>query len=141
VKRVAIDTNLLISFVTDRNLEQQQQAARIFDSARRSHLTILCHQNVLTEFVYVLDRIYRVEQKTIQAILHDLIAMPSVEMVNELDYFRLLAFWPEKCPDYDDAVLLAFCKGSSEVRLATFDRKFIRIAQEVGVKLYENVES
>jgi predicted nucleic acid-binding protein len=76
-----------------------------------------------------------------KAILHDLISMPSVEMVHELDYFRLLAFWPEKCPDYGDAVLLAFCKGSSEVRLATFDRTFIRIAQEVGVKLYENVES
>jgi predicted nucleic acid-binding protein len=141
VKKVAIDANMLISFVTDRNLDQQKHAARLFDSARHSHLTILCHQNVLTEFVYVLDRIYRVEPKTIHAILNDLIAMPGVEFVNDLDYFRLLSFWPEKCPDYGDAVLLAFCKGSRELRLATFDRKFIRIAQEVGVKLYEHIDS
>lgn len=140
MKRVAIDTNMLISFVTDRNMDQQQYAARLFDSARHSHLTIFCHQNVLTEFVYVFDRIYRVETKTIQAILNDLITMPGVELVNDLDYFQLLSFWPEKCPDYGNAVLLAFCKSFREVRLATFDRKFIKIAQEVGVKLYENIE-
>jgi predicted nucleic acid-binding protein len=139
MKRVAIDTNVLISFVTDRNLEQQGQAARIFESARRSQITFLCHQNVVTEFVYVLDRVYHVEPITVQGMLRDLIDMPGVELVNELDLSRLLTVWPDKCPDYGDAVLLAFCKGHKDIRLATFDRKFAKVSHGVGIKLYDEV--
>src|SRR6266702_1998496 len=110
MKRVAIDTNVLISFVTDRNLSQQSQAAKIFEAAKRSQLKVICHQNVVTEFIYVLDRIYHVEQVAVQSMLRELIDMPGVELANELAFLRLLTVWPEKCPDYGDAVLLSFCK-------------------------------
>jgi predicted nucleic acid-binding protein len=137
MKKVAIDTNVLISFVTDRNLEQQVQAARIFEAARRSQLTVACHQNVVTEFVYVLDRIYHVEPSVIQKMLRDLIDMPGVMLVNELDILCLLSVWPDKCLDYGDAVLLAFCKENKDIRLATFDCKFAKLSHDIGVKLYE----
>jgi predicted nucleic acid-binding protein len=139
MKRVVIDTNVLISFVTDRNLEQQGQAARIFESAKRSQIMVLCHQNVVTEFVYVLDRIYHVEPITVQGMLRNLIDMPGVELVNELDFSRLLAVWPDRCPDYGDAVLLAFCIEYKNVRLATFDRKFAKVSHDVGINLYDEV--
>lgn len=137
MRKVAIDTNVLISFVTDRNLEQQVQAARIFEAARRSQLTVECHQNVVTEFVYVLDRVYHVEPSVIQKMLRDLIDMPGVMLVNELDISCLLSVWPDKCPDYGDAVLLAFCKENKDIRLATFDRKFAKLSHDIGIKLYE----
>ena len=139
MKRVAIDTNVLISFVTDRNLEQQGQAARIFEAAKRSQLTVVCHQNVVTEFIYVLDRIYHVELITVQGMLRNLIEMPGVELVNELDFSCLLTVWPDKCPDYGDAVLLAFCKGHKDIRLATFDRKFAKVSHDIGIKMYEDI--
>jgi predicted nucleic acid-binding protein len=139
MKRVAIDTNVLISFVTDRNLEQQGQAARIFEAAKRSQLTVVCHQNVVTEFVYVLDCIYHVELITVQGMLRNLIEMPGVELANELDFSCLLTVWPDKCPDYGDAVLLAFCKGHKDIRLATFDRKFAKVSHDIGIKMYEEV--
>ena len=52
MKKRVIDTNALISFVTDRNPDQQEKAAAIFEDAARLKATILCPQNVLTEFVY-----------------------------------------------------------------------------------------
>ena len=58
MKTYVIDTNALISFVTDRNPAQQQKIADIFDEAVRLKSTIICPQNALTEFVYVLDRVY-----------------------------------------------------------------------------------
>lgn len=136
MKRIVIDTNLLISFVTDRNKEQQEQAANIFDAARRSHLSILCHQNVLTEFVYVLNRIYKVEQSAINSMLHDLLTTPGIETVNDLDHLKLLDIWPAKCADYGDAILLAFSKSRRDVMLATFDQQLLKLAQAVGVKIY-----
>jgi len=128
---------VLISFVTDRNLEQQDKAARIFEAAKRSRLSVICHQNVVTEFVYVLDRVYHVDQSTVQGMLRDLIEMPGVELVNELDLSNLLTVWPDKSPDYGDAVLLSYCKGHKDIRLATFDRKFAKVAHDIGIKAYE----
>lgn len=59
MKKVVIDTNALISFVTDRNPAQQENIAAVFEDAARLKVIILCPQNVLTEFVYVLEKIYR----------------------------------------------------------------------------------
>jgi len=54
MKKVVVDTNGLISFVTDRSPAQQGKIAAVFEDAARLKAAILCPQNVLTEFVYVL---------------------------------------------------------------------------------------
>jgi predicted nucleic acid-binding protein len=136
VKRIAIDTNMLISFVTDRNKEQQEYAVRLFAAALHSHLAIICHQNVLTEFVYVLDKVYGQEHGAINTMLRDLLATPGVEVVNDLDHQKLLDIWPMSCADYGDAVLLTYCKGRRDVSLATFDHKLINRAMALGAKVY-----
>jgi predicted nucleic acid-binding protein len=48
VKKYIIDTNALISFVTDRNAAQQQKIAPLFESAANLKALVLCHQYVLT---------------------------------------------------------------------------------------------
>jgi hypothetical protein len=58
VKKYIIDTNALIYFVTDRNLNQQEIVAPLFESACRLKCTLVCHQHVLTEFVFVIDKVY-----------------------------------------------------------------------------------
>jgi predicted nucleic acid-binding protein len=136
VKRIVIDTNMLISFVTDRNKEQQEYALRLFAAALHSHLAIICHQNVMTEFVYVLDKVYGQEHDAINTMLRDLLATPGVEVVNDLDYQKLLDIWPKSCAEYGDAVLLTYCKGRRDVSLATFDHKLINRAKTIGVKVY-----
>jgi hypothetical protein len=57
VKKYIIDTNALISFVTDRNLNQQQIMKSIFETASSLKGLIICHSHVLTEFVYVMEKI------------------------------------------------------------------------------------
>ena len=53
---IVIDTNALISFVTDRNKSRQDKIAELFENAAGLRMSILCPQNVLTEFVYVLEK-------------------------------------------------------------------------------------
>ena len=60
MKKTIIDTNALISFVTDRNPTQQKRIADVLEGAARLQWIVLCPQNVLTEFVYVLDKVYDV---------------------------------------------------------------------------------
>jgi len=136
VRRVVIDTNALISFVTDRNPAQQVKVAELFEAASHLKLGILCHQNVLTEFVFVLDRVYSVPKETVNAMIDDFIALPGVEIVHTIDYKLLLSLWPAPFSDFGDAILAALCKSRKNTELATFDEKFAKIAAKSGLKTY-----
>ena len=133
MKRYVIDTNALISFVTDRNLEQQQKIAPLFESAAQMKAVIFCHQHVLTEFIYVLDRIYQVPKEEIARMIKDLIEMPGIEVIQEVDFKTILSWWPDPIPDFGDAIIAAAGKARSRAMVVTFDRKFATKLKALGI--------
>jgi len=124
LKNYIIDTNALISFVTDRNPAQQDKIANLLDSAAQLKVRVFCPQNVLTEFVYVMDSVYRIGKTEIRNIVKDFIILPGVEIVHQISLKTLFTFWPEKVPDYGDAIIAALCKDIQGTSVGTFDRKF-----------------
>jgi len=92
LRRYVIDTNALISFVTDRNREQQHKIAPLFEAAAHMKAVIFCHQHVLTEFIYVLNKIYQVPKAEIGKMIKDLIEMPGIEVIQEV-YFKTILSW------------------------------------------------
>ena len=136
MKKVIIDTNTLVSFVTDRNINQQKKSAKLFEEASRLKLMILCHQNVLTEFVYVMEKIYKIRKERIKEIISDFILMPGIELVHEIDIKKVLQFWPTSVPDFGDALLAALCKTSKNSSIATFDRKFQNALKTLSLPIY-----
>ena len=133
MKRYVIDTNALISFVTDRNLEQQQKIAPLFESAAQMKAVILCHQHVLTEFIYVMDRVYRVPKDKIGRMIADLMEMPGIEIIQEVDFKTVLSCWPDPIPDFGDALIAAAGKARSRTMVVTFDRKFATKLKALGI--------
>lgn len=136
MKKIVIDTNALISFVTDRNPAQQEKIAGIIEAASRLKVTILCHQNVLTEFVYVMEKVYRVPKDEIHGMVRDLTATPGVEIVHDLDCRTLLSIWPGTFADFGDAILATFCLARKDAALVSFDAGFVKAAHKVGVKVH-----
>ena len=124
MRKCIIDTNALISFVTDRNPAQQEKIAELFEDAVRLKVKVLCPQNVLTEFIYVMDSVYGIRKTEIRDIVKDFINLPGVEIVHRINLITLFDFWPEKVPDYGDAIIAALCKDTKGSSVATFDRKF-----------------
>jgi predicted nucleic acid-binding protein len=53
----------------------------------------------------------------------DLMDLPGVVVVDELDYSRLLTLWPSAIPEYGDAVVAAVCLAHKGSAVATFDKK------------------
>ena len=100
MKQYVIDTNGLISFVTDRNTGQQQRMAAILEAASQLRCTLICPQHVLTEFVFVMDRVYQIAKPEISVMIRDFAAMPGVEVLHEIDFSTLLALWPSAVPDF-----------------------------------------
>lgn len=124
MRKCIIDTNALISFVTDRNPAQQDKIAKLLEDAVQLKVRVLCPQDVLTEFIYVMDAVYRVRKTEIRDIVKDFINLPGIEIVHQINLKTLFVFWPEKVPDFGDAIIAALCKDTTGASVATFDRKF-----------------
>ena len=135
MKKIIIDTNALISFVTDRKPAQQEKIARLFDSATRLKVRVLCPQNVLTEFVYVMDAVYGIEKAEIRDIIRDFINLPGIEFVDQVNLRALFELWPEKIRDYGDAIIAAVCRNIRGASVATFDRKFRANLKKLGLPI------
>jgi predicted nucleic-acid-binding protein len=133
VKKYIIDTNALISFVTDRNQEQQVKIDKLFNDAARLRIMVLCPQNVLTEFVYVMDKVYQIPKSEINKIVRDFIDMPGIEVVHDLNMKTLISYWPEVFKDYGDAIIATLCKNTKGSLIVTFDRKFRAKLKKIGL--------
>jgi predicted nucleic acid-binding protein len=133
VRKYIIDKNALISFVTDRNPEQQVKIDKLFNDAARLRILVLCPQNVLTEFVYVMDKVYQIPKSEINKIVRDFIDMPGIEVVHDLDMKTLMSYWPEVFQDYGDAIIATLCKNTKGSLIATFDRKFRTKLKKIGL--------
>ena len=136
MKKLIIDTNALISFVTDRNPAQQDKIASLFDSAARLKVRVLCPQNVLTEFVHVMDAVYGINKTEIRDIIRDFIKLPGIEFVDHLDLKTLFELWPEKIPDYGDAIIALLCRENKGASVATFDRKLRAKLKKLGLAVF-----
>ena len=136
MKRVVLDTNVLVSFLTDRDAEQQAQAAALFEAAAQSEVELVLHQIVVGEMVYVLGNLYQVEAQEIAAMIDDLLASPGVKPVDELSWTLVLELWPGRVSDFADAVLAAVALGGRYDAVATFDRRFVRRLRREGIPRY-----
>jgi len=137
MKKIVLDTNVLISFLTDRNLAQQEKAAEIFSRAAALQIVILCQQEVISEFVYVMNSVYQVSKSEIRDMLLDFGEMPGVEIVSDPDLALVAKLWPARISDYGDAVIAALAKKTRDSTVATFDRKFRNELIAVGLPVAE----
>ncbi len=126
MKKIIVDTNVLISFLTDRNFDQQKKATSLFTSAANLKNELIFQQEVISEFVYVMQSVYKTDRDSINSILQDLIEMPGVVITSNLNFETVLALWPKHISDYGDAVIAASCKIIRNSAIATFDQEFIK---------------
>ncbi len=140
MKRIVIDTSVVISFLTDRDLRQQKIAAEIFEDAASARLEVVLHQAVITETVYVLQNLYRQAPAAVATAVRDLIDMPGVILVDETPWTRLFEIWPGKVESCADAALAAVADSGGHEYLATFDRGFRKQLRRLGVCPYPPAE-
>lgn len=126
MKQYAIDTNALLSFVTDRNAAQQAIMTGVFEQVAAAQASILCPQNVIAEFVYVMETVYHQPKPSIRSIVTDFIAMPGVTIVDKTDFDTVFSLWPETFEDFGDAVVATCARSVKGASVITFDRRFMR---------------
>lgn len=134
--RIILDTNALVSFLTDRSPQQQALVAELISSAAEGKHQIFLPQIVLSEMVYVLQNLYAVSAVEAAAILTDLLALSGAEPVHDVSWSEVLALWPVAVPTFADAVVVATSRGVRADAIATFDGKLRRKMKVLEVKSY-----
>ena len=120
---------------SDRNPVQQQKIARIFEEAARLKCNIICPQNTLTEFVYVLDRVYGTPKRKIQLMIRDFLKLPGVEIENHVNMEVVFDFWPDRLPDFGDAIVASVCQSNKGATAAIFNRKLINVLKKSDIDI------
>ena len=118
-----IDTNCLISYTTTRNKIQSERISEYIEDASNFKSEIIIISNIITEFVYTLQSIYKVDSIFINHMLCDLLKNPGIKYQHEYFISNILSFWPYKIKDYGDAVLAA-AAFELKIPVLTFDKPF-----------------
>lgn len=134
--RIVLDTNALVSFLTDRSPQQQALVAELISATAEGKHQLLLPQVVLSEMVYVLQNLYNVSAGETAAILTDLLALAGAEPVHEIAWSEVLALWPAAIPTFADALVVATSRKVRADAIATFDGKLRRRMKVLEVKSY-----
>lgn len=127
-----IDINCLISYTTTRSKIQSEKIAGYIEDASNLKSEIIIISNVITEFVYTLQSIYKVDSIFINHMLRDLLKNPGIRHQHGYFMSNILSLWPNKIKDYGGAVLAA---AAFELRIPvlTFDKPFSKQLSLVNI--------
>ena len=118
-----IDTNCLISYTTTRSKIQSERISGYIEDASNFKAEIIIISNIITEFVYTLQSIYKVDSIFINRMLRDLLKNPGIKYQHGYFMSNILSLWPDKVKDYGDAVLAA-AAFELKIPVLTFDKPF-----------------
>ncbi|HSS49407.1 MAG TPA: PIN domain-containing protein [Thermoanaerobaculia bacterium] len=121
MKEVLVDTNVLVSFLTDRNKDQQEKAAALLLAAREREHSFVIHSISITEAIYVLRNLYKIELQQIAASIRQFLALPGVVSISDLSWSLVFERWPDVIPNLGDAILAAVAAQEHCDAVATFD--------------------
>ena len=106
-----------------RNKNQTEKISEYIEDASNLKSEIVIISNIITEFVYTLQSVYKVDSKFISGMLVDVFKNPGIKHHHGYFINRILTLWPSVIKDYGDAVLAA---AATELKtpVLTFDKPF-----------------
>jgi predicted nucleic-acid-binding protein len=120
--RTAIDTNVLVRYLTWDDAGQAEEATHVIENAS----TVVISTMVLCETVWVLKRAYGYTTTEITEALRGVIASQTVETDRVAAEAGLTML--SRGGDFADGVIAQVAEQAGCDRIATFDRNFARLA-------------
>lgn len=119
---IAVDTNVVVRFLTNDEPRQAQRAAELFRTVE-----VLVPKTVILESEWVLRHAYGLERSGISEAFRKLLGLSNVSTESAGSIARALE-WFEEGMDFADALHLSSGQEVGASALASFDRPLARMA-------------
>ena len=123
---IALDTNVLIRYLTRDNPEQAEAARALLQGLTTDNPGFICRE-VVIEVVWVLERSYRFSRERIANIVVELVATDTLVIEDDNDVAQAAAVYREGSADFSDLMILSAANRVGAQPLYTFDRRFARL--------------
>jgi predicted nucleic-acid-binding protein len=127
--RIALDTNVLVRYLTWDDDIQSPLAAAAIEGAQKIVVTPI----VLCETVWVLERAYKLKYAAIAKVLRDFIVSATIEVDRLVAEAGLLNL--ERGGDFADGIILFDADRAKVDQLVTFDRSFAEPTKSARLKI------
>ena len=129
---IALDTNVLVRFLTGDDPAQQADASALLDRLTPEEPGFIAREVVL-ELVWVLGRGYGVPRKRIAEILGELLETRGLLFDSAADVAHAAAEYGRGGPEFADRMILAAAQRVEAVPLYTFDYGLSRLRDAAAV--------
>ena len=123
---IALDTNVLIRYLTRDNPEQAEAARALLQGLTTDNPGFICRE-VVIEVVWVLERSYRFSRERIANIVVELVATDTLVIEDDNDVAQADAAYRQGSADFSDLMILSAANRVGAQPLYTFDRQFARL--------------
>jgi predicted nucleic-acid-binding protein len=131
VEAIAIDTNVIVRYLTGDDPSQSPRATALFRAAASGQVNLVIPTPILQETVYVLETFYDGTAETIAPKLVSLLNLPGIRCPDASWVLDALHWYRAKSADFGDALLCAYAR-SEGCEVATFDKGLIKRFPEVA---------
>jgi len=128
---IAIDTNVLVRFLTQDDREQASRVRALFAALSAENPALVCREVVL-ELVWVLGYSYNFSRAEIAGALEGVLAAVELEVEDADVVSSALRDYVSEAADFADLMILGTTRKRGAAPLITFDGKAARMN---GVKL------
>jgi predicted nucleic-acid-binding protein len=133
VETLAVDTNVIVRFLTGDDPTQSPAAISLFRAAASGRVRLLISTPIIQETVYVLETFYEGTPETIAPKLLSLLNLPGIICPDSRWMQDALHWYRAKNADFGDAILCAFAQKEG-FAVATFDKGLIKKFPEVPAR-------
>lgn len=128
MKRVFVDTNVFLRFLTQDDAGQSERAAQLLREAAERRLVLVTGPPVLFELVWTLRRAYKVSRPGALDILCSLLALEGLEMTDRAVTTAAIDRARASEQEFADAYIAAAAEAAGVEEIATFnERDFARL--------------
>lgn len=119
----AIDSNVILRYIAKDDPKLLQAARAVLWPLDTGEGRVLCDPVILSEVVFVLEKVYGFSQADISKGLLDLLRLSGFVMPDKKRYIHALELFADSVPHFGDACLCAAALEQTEGRLYSFDQK------------------
>ena len=123
---IALDTNVLVRFLTQDDDAQFQLAAGLIEGCTRDVPGYVCRE-VMIELVWVLERAYKYSREEIAEALLSIVTASQLSVENAQDIASVVTLYRKKGYDFADLMIRQAAQRTENRVLKTFDQKLARL--------------